>query len=302
MFGKRSAATEVLAMTHDQAFLRDIREHPQDDTPRLIYADWLEDHGQSERAEFIRIECTVASGSAVGARRSALQRRANALEMKHRKAWLAPLRAFSNRIDFFRGLPDHMLLLGPTFLKHAEALFRVAPVWYARFRLGGDDRNLVADLAGCPELGELTTIDFESNKLGATRLEILLGSSHLPRLKHLFLNNNALGKRGMEALARSPILGQLRSLDLTGNAIGDAGLRALAESPHIARLECLSLGWNNNIAPAGAQAFLESPHLGNLKALFVHIPLASDFRALKRRHGARFNPNNYARDILAQKW
>jgi uncharacterized protein (TIGR02996 family) len=28
-----------------------------DDTPRLIYADWLEDHGQPELAEFIRVQC-----------------------------------------------------------------------------------------------------------------------------------------------------------------------------------------------------------------------------------------------------
>jgi uncharacterized protein (TIGR02996 family) len=31
-------------MTHD-AFLRAIEESPGDDTPRLIYADWLEEHG-----------------------------------------------------------------------------------------------------------------------------------------------------------------------------------------------------------------------------------------------------------------
>jgi uncharacterized protein (TIGR02996 family) len=29
-------------------------ESPADDTPRLVYADWLEDNGQSDRAAFIR--------------------------------------------------------------------------------------------------------------------------------------------------------------------------------------------------------------------------------------------------------
>jgi uncharacterized protein (TIGR02996 family) len=42
-----------------QAFLRDIREHPDDDTPRLIYSDWLEENGQPERAEFIRVQCEL---------------------------------------------------------------------------------------------------------------------------------------------------------------------------------------------------------------------------------------------------
>lgn len=38
------------------AFLVDIIAHPADDTPRLIFADWLEEHGEPERAEFIRVQ------------------------------------------------------------------------------------------------------------------------------------------------------------------------------------------------------------------------------------------------------
>ena len=34
--------------------LRAVLESPYDDLPRLVYADWLEEHGQPERAEFIR--------------------------------------------------------------------------------------------------------------------------------------------------------------------------------------------------------------------------------------------------------
>ena len=37
--------------SHDDAFLEAIRAAPEDDTPRLVYADWLDDHGQGERAE-----------------------------------------------------------------------------------------------------------------------------------------------------------------------------------------------------------------------------------------------------------
>lgn len=43
-------------MTHDGAFLADILAEPADDAPRLIYADWLEDQGRRERAEFIRLQ------------------------------------------------------------------------------------------------------------------------------------------------------------------------------------------------------------------------------------------------------
>ncbi len=41
-------------------FLADICEHPDDDTPRLIYADWLDDQGDRDRGEFIRVQCEMA--------------------------------------------------------------------------------------------------------------------------------------------------------------------------------------------------------------------------------------------------
>jgi uncharacterized protein (TIGR02996 family) len=38
------------------AFLADILAHPDDDTPRLVYADWLAEHGDPDRAAFIRTQ------------------------------------------------------------------------------------------------------------------------------------------------------------------------------------------------------------------------------------------------------
>jgi uncharacterized protein (TIGR02996 family) len=47
--------------TDQAAFLDAIRAEPADDTPRLVYADWLEEHGgQPERAEFIRVQVELA--------------------------------------------------------------------------------------------------------------------------------------------------------------------------------------------------------------------------------------------------
>lgn len=38
------------------ALLAAVCQFPHDDTPRLVLADWLDDHGQPERAEFIRVQ------------------------------------------------------------------------------------------------------------------------------------------------------------------------------------------------------------------------------------------------------
>jgi uncharacterized protein (TIGR02996 family) len=48
-------------MTPDDAFVQDILDHPEDDAPRLVYADWLEEHGQGPHAEFIRLQVLTAS-------------------------------------------------------------------------------------------------------------------------------------------------------------------------------------------------------------------------------------------------
>jgi uncharacterized protein (TIGR02996 family) len=47
-------------MTERDAFLAAVLESPDDDTPRLIFADWLEENGDPERAEFIRAQCDLA--------------------------------------------------------------------------------------------------------------------------------------------------------------------------------------------------------------------------------------------------
>jgi uncharacterized protein (TIGR02996 family) len=47
-------------VTHDDAFLQAILESPDDDTPRLIYADWLDEHGEPDRAEFIHMQGLLA--------------------------------------------------------------------------------------------------------------------------------------------------------------------------------------------------------------------------------------------------
>lgn len=50
-------------MTDRESFLAAIKANPNDDIPRLVFADWLEEHAECDRdvatAEFIRISCTL---------------------------------------------------------------------------------------------------------------------------------------------------------------------------------------------------------------------------------------------------
>lgn len=47
-------------MDDNSAFYRAIMARPDDDTQRLVFADWLDDHGQPERAAFIRNQVELA--------------------------------------------------------------------------------------------------------------------------------------------------------------------------------------------------------------------------------------------------
>ena len=47
-------------MTQEEAFLYAIQAEPSDDALRLVYADWLEEQGESPRGEFIRVQIALA--------------------------------------------------------------------------------------------------------------------------------------------------------------------------------------------------------------------------------------------------
>lgn len=55
-------------MTPERAFLATIIAKPADNQPRLSYADWLEENGQTERAEFIRLQLGMGIGASLAIR------------------------------------------------------------------------------------------------------------------------------------------------------------------------------------------------------------------------------------------
>lgn len=87
---------ETLAARHRTAFVRSVCERPGDDAIRLVFADWLEEHGEEDYSDFIRVQCKLArmatapygTGPAVEAFRSerdALRRRERELLEAHWK-------------------------------------------------------------------------------------------------------------------------------------------------------------------------------------------------------------------------
>src|SRR5260221_631255 len=78
-------------MVDDATFLAAILAAPDDDGPRLVYADWLEEHGDTERSEFIRVQIELAHTPVEEGRAGILRRREAELLRQHRDDWLKPL-------------------------------------------------------------------------------------------------------------------------------------------------------------------------------------------------------------------
>lgn len=60
-------------MPPDEEFLATIIATPDDPLPRLVYADYLEEHGKPEQAAYLRIQCELARLPADDPRRPMLE-------------------------------------------------------------------------------------------------------------------------------------------------------------------------------------------------------------------------------------
>src|SRR5437660_12362611 len=76
------------------ALLQAVIEAPEDDGPRLVLADWLEEHGQPERAEFVRTQVELARLEEWGPRRYDLAAREREFLAAHEAEWRRALPAF----------------------------------------------------------------------------------------------------------------------------------------------------------------------------------------------------------------
>ena len=87
-------------------FLRMIAENPDDDTPRLVFADWLEEHEHYERAEFIRLQIELAgmdSGEAGYPGKTARMRRCGVFTRGGKFPFFDHLPTAKCKIAFHRG-------------------------------------------------------------------------------------------------------------------------------------------------------------------------------------------------------
>jgi uncharacterized protein (TIGR02996 family) len=199
------------------------KQHPEDDAPRLVLADWLEEHGDQDdlaRAECIRLDVELSHLPESSPRRAA--------------AWQRRCRLWPT--DPCLGVVTDCLTLvtdldlsgrqignkGATILANSSAVAHLVHLDLSENKIGARG---VAALAGSPHLAALTRLNLSRNSIGPQGARALARSASLTRLNHLAIGYCDIGSEGLSALAASGVLANVNELDLTNNAIDGGGGR-----------------------------------------------------------------------------
>jgi len=232
-----------MATSDPDPLLAAVLAAPDDDAPRLIYADWLDEQGESDRAEFIRLQIREANMADEDPEKPGVHARAEYLGRTHHVEWASRLPQFEgvhwevfDRGFFVAARFDHP----DRFFAHVGDVFAAAPI--QELRLHQFNNTHGPRLANTRQLRAVRVIDLnDGNKIANLGIEALMESRHLGRLAVLALRGNGLGSAGVRAIAMSSYARSLKRLRLDRNDLFDDGARYIAESHALTKLQQLDL-------------------------------------------------------------
>ena len=262
----------------DDAFLRAIRADPEADLPRLVYADWLDEHDDPARAEFVRVQCELAKLADHDDAYAALEDREHELLAEHEAKWLGD-GPTPDEWTFRRGFVDEVRLdpadppPGDWLTRQAVTSVTLAP----RSRQARAER--VVTLPGMEGLREVDA-GSASGVWGLDHLHNLMHRWNTPGGKSLIIE----GLRGVSTLRHhfsgTTLTKTLRRLSCGGNSLSEArvyGILNVAELAAVlggSRLEELAINDQRLLSVA---PLLNAGFAGSLTSLDVsYNPLAAD--------------------------
>ncbi|MFO0825527.1 MAG: TIGR02996 domain-containing protein [Gemmataceae bacterium] len=250
-------------MNDEAALLKAIVAHPDEDMPRLVYADWLDENkpdevpspalGPSARAEFIRTQCRLAAG-----------------------AYDAP--DYPELLERERDLADWLSAHAPEPEPQVPELDwengRDTEEW-SDYRRGFREGYYFNDYGGSAE-ETVTTL------IGALEKAFRLSPA-----RSLVLDEATTEE--VVQFCEQRVFRQLRGLyiDYLYEGEEDVAVAAIAASPQSAGLRRLYL--DLPLEEVGCRALAESPHLGNLESLVIDYPISA--KALNHFHGVKWFRN-----------
>ena len=253
----------------EQALLNGIGASPDDDLPRLVYADWLEERNQGVRAEFIRLQCEIAKleagPRAIIDQNIPLWKRQQALLDRdwtellgddwdmfrgcklHARLDRGFVDSFEMQASDFAGLED--LIPQICFVAKHILVDRFFDSMLQMLHVPSHTLNLMTSIA----FGEFETDVVPYNEMLLNDAERFVTAATWSRLQNLDFSQCRIGDSNIPRLFPTHAYPALTELDLSHNDLTADGVIALIDSGIPQRLTRLVLGGN----PIGDQGAFE---------------------------------------------
>jgi uncharacterized protein (TIGR02996 family) len=210
------------------ALIEAIVAAPDDDAPRLVYADWLIERGEAI-GELIALQCGLRSSAEIAARVEQLRRDLQSV-------WLDPLLAIApGGYDLRRGFVEHaeLFVAARTLGERLEQLFSRAPLLRSIGMSGAAAHAIPASMARVTSLA-LHELGADNDDNAAA----IAASPHLSRLRRLEITNGRLDDRTVAAFCACPAPLEHLRLDASFpypqgrvSSDGDRAIALIAASP-----------------------------------------------------------------------
>ncbi len=208
------------APANEAELLAAIYAQPDDDAPRLVYADWLQERGDP-RGEFIALQLQPDKDAAMAKRERALLK-------PNAKRWLGPLAgALRGEVEYRRGFPAKSSI---TFRNQRDAeQHALHPAWGTLEDLTWTSPEVPFDQVSWSRFIDpvMHGLRVARNPWPAT----LLAASRPWRLQRLEIEAESLGRDGLHAVLASSLLPELRALWVYGWGIEPSWLAGVKRIP-----------------------------------------------------------------------
>ncbi len=257
----------------ESGLLRAIAANPDDDTPRLVYADWLQENAgeipgrkrleMNRMAEFIRQEVAAARESDEDQQRRC-QDRADHLFRLHHSRWTSPFRRTGGELEFRRGFLHRMVTL---HYPHPEV------------------EELVERIISIPQFAGIRELNLYNYPISDSHLGAIAVAPYLASINSFRSCSEGIGNDGVRGLVASPLAHQMRELSIPYAHITDIGLDAILNSMHQLRILDISF---SNLTSRSVEVMANSTDLASLDNLTISDLQRNEFVAALRvaRRGA----------------
>ena len=194
----------------EKGLLAAIRGKPDDDMPRLVYADWLDEQGRNDQAAFIRVDCDLAQYPVRMWRNLALKAHRDVLEEKLRCFRDNAYTDGASYVDYCRGMmhatvkPRNLQMF---VAKHPEVMD--IDLWFEPNSQREDCSNI--DQADLSQIWNLRIVGILDQQVWDQAIMNLANNSSLNAIKSLSISHCYIGQgRGTSDLVESDIWNRLR--------------------------------------------------------------------------------------------